>query len=114
MIRRVMGSTVMLAAVLMAGESMYAAPFTALHSPVHAKMGKQKDMVKFSLRNDSKEPLSVKAGSQELTLEPGKPVDVSLKVGETVTVAKATASFQEGAVLATVNNDLKGTTIALK
>ena len=114
MIRRVIGSTMVLATVLMAGESMFAAPLTALHNPVHAKMGKTKDMVSFHLRNDSKEPLTVKAGSQELTLEPGKPVDVTLKVGETLTVAKATARFPEGTILATVNQDLKDSTIALR
>ena len=113
MIRRVMGSTMVLAALLMAGESMYAAPLTALHVPVQA-MGKNKQMVTFHLRNDSKDPLSVKAGSQELTLEPGKPVDVTLKIGETVTVAKSTDKFSEGTVLATVNTDLKDTTIALR
>ncbi|HEY8311415.1 MAG TPA: hypothetical protein VIG47_12705 [Gemmatimonadaceae bacterium] len=114
MIRRVIGSTMVLAAVLMAGESMFAAPLTALRAPVHAKMGKTKDMVSFHLRNDSKEPLTVKAGSQEMTLEPGKPVDVTLKIGETLTVAKATAKFPEGTILATVNQDLKDTTIALR
>jgi hypothetical protein len=108
-----MGSTMVLATVLMAGESVYAAPLTALHSPLHA-MGKDKQMVSFHLRNDSKEPLTVKCGSQEMTLEPGKPVDVTLKIGDTVTVSKATGSFQEGTVLATVNSDLKDTTIALR
>ncbi len=103
-----------LATVLMAGESMFAAPLTALRVPVHAKMGKTKDMVSFHLRNDSKEPLMIKAGSQELTLEPGKPVDVTLKIGETLVVAKATPRFPEGTVLATVNQDLKDSTIALR
>lgn len=114
MIRRVIGSTMVLAVVLMAGESMFAAPLTALRVPVHAKMGKQKDMVKFHLRNDSKEPMTIKAGTQEMTLEPGKPVDVTLKVGDTVTVAKTTEKFQEGAVLATVSQDLRDTTIAVR
>lgn len=114
MIRRVMGSTMVLATVLMAGESMYAAPLTALHVPVNAKMGRDKSMVSFHLRNDSKDPLIVKAGSQEMTLQPGKPVDVTLKIGETVTVAKSTDKFPEGTVLATVNPDLKDTTIALR
>jgi hypothetical protein len=98
----------------MAGESVYAAPLTALHVPVHAKMGKDKQMVSFHLRNDSKQPIVVKAGSQQMTLEPGKPVDVTLKIGETITIAKATEKFSEGAVLATVNSDLKDTTIALR
>jgi hypothetical protein len=114
MIRRVIGSTMVLAAVLMAGESVYAAPLTALRVPVHAKMGKDKQMVSFHLRNDSKDALFIKAGSQEMTLEPGKPVDVTLKIGETVTVAKSTTKFPEGTVLATVNPELKDTTIALR
>jgi hypothetical protein len=114
MIRRVMGSAMVLAAVLMAGESVYAAPTTALHVPVFAKMGKTKQMVSFHLRNDSKEPIVVKAGSQEMTLDPGKPVDVTLKIGDTITVAKTTPRFPEGTVLTTVNPDLKDTTIALR
>jgi hypothetical protein len=104
-----------LAAALMASESVYAAPATALHVPVHAKMfGKDKQMVSFHLRNDSKDPLIVKAGRQEMTLEPGKPVDVTLKIGDTVTVAKGTTRFPEGTVLATVDADLKDSTIALR
>ncbi len=114
MIRRVMGTTMVLAAVLMAGETVYAAPMTALRSPVHAKFGRDKQMVSFHLRNDSKDPLIVKAGNQQMTLEPGKPVDVTLKVGETITVAKATPRFPEGTVLTTVNPDLKDSTIALR
>jgi hypothetical protein len=104
-----------LAAALMASESVYAAPATALHVPVHAKMfGKEKQMVSFHLRNDSKDPLIVKAGSQEMTLEPGKPVDVTLKIGDTVKVAKGTTRFPEGTVLATVDAELKDSTIALR
>ncbi|HEY4009212.1 MAG TPA: hypothetical protein VGM11_03600 [Acidobacteriaceae bacterium] len=75
--------------------------------------GRDHQMVSFHLRNDSKEPLVVKAGAQEMTLEPGKPVDVTLKIGDTVTVAKATPSFAEGTVLTTVNAGLKDSTIAL-
>ena len=114
MIRRVVGSTMVLAVVLMAGESMFAAPLTALRAPVHAKMGKTKEMVSFHLRNDSAKTLIVKAGKQEMTLEPGKPVDVTLKIGETVTVAKSTPSFPEGTIVATASQDLKDTTIALR
>jgi len=102
-----------LAVALMAGESMFAAPLTALHVPVQA-MGKQKEMVTFHLRNDSKDSLVVKAGNQQLTLEPGKPVDVTLKVGDTVTVTKGTHNFPEGTVVATATQDLKDSTIALR
>lgn len=113
MIRRVIGSSMVLAVVLMAGESIFAEPLTALHVPVNA-MGKQKEMVTFHLRNDSSQTLQVKAGNQQLTLEPGKPVDVTLKIGDTVTVAKGTSKFPEGTVIATASQDIKDSTIALR
>lgn len=113
MIRRVMGSTMVLAALLLAGESVYAAPFNAVDVPVHAKMGKQKN-VSFHMRNESKEPLLVRAGKTEMTLEPGKPIELTLKVGETVTVAQSTHRFPEGTVLITVSSEMNDSTITLR
>jgi hypothetical protein len=54
MIRRFVGSTMVLSAVLLlAGETVYAAPISAFNVPVQAKMGKTK-LVSLQLRNDSK------------------------------------------------------------
>jgi hypothetical protein len=103
-----------LAAVLLAGETVYAAPRAALHpSDVQAKVGKQK-MVRFQLRNDSKAPIKVKAGDQELTLEPGKPQQVKLPEGTTVVAEETTPDFAAGTVLATVSPNLTDATLALK
>ena len=113
MIRRVVASTMVLAGVLLAGESVYAAPINAVDVPVHAKIGKAKGTVNLRVRNESKEPLVVKAGDTEMTLEPGKPVQLSMKVGETITVARGTQSYSEGMVLATINQEMKNSTITL-
>lgn len=102
-----------LAAVLLAGETVYAAPMTAFNVPVQAKMGKTK-LVKLQLRNDSKEPLKVKAGDQEMTLQPGVETPVKLAPGTTIVAEETTPSFTAGSVLATVSAELNNATIALK
>jgi hypothetical protein len=113
MIRRVVGSTMVLAAVLLAGETVYAAPMTAFNVPVQAKMGKTK-LVTLQLRNDSSQPLKVKAGDSEMTLEPGKVTQVKLAAGTTIVAEETTPSFAAGTVVATVTSDLSHVTIALK
>ncbi|HEX4154334.1 MAG TPA: hypothetical protein VHY48_01855 [Acidobacteriaceae bacterium] len=110
MIRRVMGSTMVLAAVLLAGETVYAAPFHKSDVPAHAKV----KLVSFNLRNDSRTPLKVKAGDQELTLAPGKVTPVKLATGTTIVAEETTPEFEAGAVLATVASNLSDATIALK
>lgn len=108
MIRRVVASTMVLAAVLLAGETVYAAPFHRSDVPAHVKL------VSFNLRNDSKAPLKVKVGDQEMTLAPGKVTPVKLAPGATIVAEESTPSFEAGAVLATVGSNLKDATIAFK
>jgi hypothetical protein len=113
MIRRVIGSTMVLAALMLAGETVYAAPAAAFHSSdVPAKV--KTKMVSFRLRNDSNAPVKVKAGDQELTLEPGKPMPVKLPEGATVVAEETTPSFAAGTVLATASSSLSDATVALK
>lgn len=113
MIRRVMGSTVLLAAVLLAGETVYAAPRIHSDVPGRVKTGKTK-LVSFQLRNDSKQPLKVKVGDQELTLVPGKATAVKLASGTTIVAEETTADITAGSVLATVNPAFSNATVALK
>ena len=102
-----------LAAALVAGETANASATVALHAPVHAKYGKTK-LISFNLRNDSKQPIKVKAGDSELTLEPGKLTNLKLAPGTTVVAQETTPTFAAGSVVATVTPDLKDATIALK
>jgi hypothetical protein len=109
--RSVMGVMVM-AAALVSTQAVYAAP-TAVHTPVNAIYSNAK-MVKFTLRNDSAAPLKLKVGNDDLTLEPGKPVSVSLQVGQQVIAEEATANNKAGAVLTTVIPELNGATVAVR
>ena len=109
--RSVMGVMVM-AAVLVSTQAVYAAP-TAVHTPVNAIYSNVK-MVKFTLRNDSSAPLKLKVGDAEMTLEPGKPVNVQLAVGQQIVAEETTATNRAGAVLATAMAELNGATISVR
>ena len=71
-------------------------------------------MVSFNVRNDSKEPIKVKAGDSEVTLEPGKVVPMKLEVGVKIVAEETTPTFAAGTVISVVSTDLADTTIALK
>jgi hypothetical protein len=107
-----MVGAVVLAVSLAASGSVYASP-VAVRVPVQAKMGKTK-MVSMNLRNDTKEPVKVKAGETEMTLEPGKLTPVKLPEGTTIIAQESTASRPAGSVIATVSSQLSDATVALK
>ena len=100
-------------ASLMASEAVYAQP-AAFHAPVNAMMFSHSKMVSFSVRNDSKTPITLRAGDVEMTLDPGKSHDVKIAVGEKVVAVNTTANYPAGTVLATANTDLSDTTIVLR
>jgi hypothetical protein len=106
----VLGVMVM-AATLVGAQAVYAAP-VAFHTPVNAMYASGK-MVKFTLLNDSKAPMKVKVGDAEMTLAPGKPVDVKLAVGQQIVNEEATATNKAGVVLATAIAELDGATISV-
>jgi len=108
--KSVMGVMVM-AAVLMSTQAVYAAP-TAVHSPVNAIYSKVK-LVKFSLRNDTSAPLKLKIGSNEVTLLPGKPLDVKVPDGQQIVAVDTTSNYAGGDVIATAAEQLDGTTVAI-
>jgi len=108
--KSVMGVMVM-AAVLVSTQAVYAAP-TAVHSPVNAVYVKIK-MVKFSLRNDTSAPLKLKIGDNVVTLQPGTPVDVKVPDGQQIIAVETTANYAAGSVVATAAEQLDGTTVAI-
>jgi hypothetical protein len=109
--RRSVVGVMVIGASLLAGEAMYAAP-VAVASPVHAmfSMGK---MVKFNLRNGSDAPMTIKAGDTEMTLQPGKVVQVKLAVGVKIVAEEATAHTAKGTILAVVYAELGDATLVL-
>ena len=110
--RIVTAASMVMALAISAAPAVHASPL-AVKSPVFAKFGKTK-MVSFSLRNDSKSPIKVMAGTTALTLEPGKTTDTKVAVGDKVVMQEGSDSIPAGTVLATVTGDTGGTTIALR
>jgi hypothetical protein len=105
-------SAMVLAASVISTQAVYAAP-TSIHTPVNAIYSNAK-MVNFTLRNDSSAPLKVMVGNNEMTLQPGKPVNVKLATGQTIVAEETTASNQAGAVLATAIPGLDGATVSVR
>ena len=105
-------SSMVMAAMLVSAQAVYAAP-AANYTPVHAFASHVKT-VSFTLRNDTKAPMKVKVGENELLLAPGKPLDVKAAVGETVIAEEASATNPAGTVLATVMGTMSGATVVLR
>jgi hypothetical protein len=105
-------SSMVMAAVLVSAQAMYAAP-AGYYTPVSAFSSHMKK-VTFTLRNDSKVPMKVKIGDNELLLAPGKPLDVKAVIGETVVVEEASATQPAGTVLATVMDNMNGATVVVR
>ena len=89
-----------------------AAP-VAVPTPMHAYFGKP-HKISLSLRNDGQQPLTVKAGDQELTLAPGKATAVKMLEGDKVVAETASPDHAVGAVLVVISSNLADATIAIK
>lgn len=94
-------------------QPLFAAPLRAFHVPVHAKVGTQKP-VKFNMRNDSSSPVTVKAGDQEIALQPGKLTEVKVQEGVQITMVTETSTHSAGTVLGTVDKNLSGNTLVVR
>lgn len=111
-IRRVLALSMVMAASIAASPAVYAAPFHH-DGPLHVKGAKVK-MISFSIRNDSASAVKVLAGSNELTIEPGKTVNAKLAAGEKIVAEDGLASAASGTVLAVMADQLKDATVVLK
>ena len=69
--------------------------------------------ISFTLRNDAAGPLTVAAGDQQFTVQPGKSIVLKLGDGTTITTVNATAHAAAGGVLTTVSGTLQGNTLAI-
>jgi hypothetical protein len=102
------------AASLLAGPAVYAAP-VSIASPVHAMFGKTKiSSVKFNIRNATGTPMDVLVGDKPMTLEPGKLVALDLPVGTKIVANSATPNHAVGSVIEQVIKDHAGATITVR
>jgi hypothetical protein len=104
--------TAVIAVFVLTAPAVYAAP-VSISSPIHAMFGKTK-MVKLSLRNDTSGPIEVTVGDKVMTLDPGKPVNLSLAVGTRIVANTATPNHAAGALIGQVITEHEGTTISIR
>jgi hypothetical protein len=109
--RRLVVGTMVMAAAMLAGQA--ASAEVAVPAPLHAMYSHVK-MVSFNVRNDTKEPLKVKAGDTELILQPGKLVPMKLEVGVKIVAEETTPNFAAGELITVVSNELSDSVLALK
>jgi hypothetical protein len=104
--------TMVMATAMLAGTAVYAMPLAKAPTGTHS-MFKSK-MVNFKITNGTNEPLTVKAGKNTLTLEPGKTTDFTLASGDEVVAKTRSKHYDQGQVLAHVNEDLEGHNITIE
>ena len=109
--RSVVAFTLAVASVFTTG-AVQASPLS-MHAPMQAMFGKTK-MVKLSIRNDSAQAVTLKAGEDLVTIEAGKTKSLQLPVGTRIVTEVATPSHEAGTLVAQVAKDLEGATLALK
>jgi len=80
--------------------------------PAHAIFGKTKT-VKVELRNTTQAPIALHAGEQNITVEPGKTITLSLPAGTRITTARNTSKHPAGTLIIQVYSGLNGAVIDL-
>ena len=70
-------------------------------------------LITFSIRNDSKAELTIKAGDQQMTIAPGKTEVLKLQKGAQITTVNDTTHLKAGDVVTTVTDYLQGNTLAV-
>lgn len=110
MTRRLLPATMVMAAAMFASSAVYAAPMFG-HSD-NAKLSHAK-LVSLTLRNESKAPMKIMAGNNEVTLRPGEALTTKLAVGDKIVAEQATEKNAAGTVLAVVSKNFSGATLGL-
>jgi hypothetical protein len=108
--RRVLTAMVLGASMLSVG-AVYAAPVAGF-APFNAPSGKEKP-VSLNFHNNTTEPIKIKAGASEMTVDPGKTVAVKLAVGEKVISQTDSPNYHVGDVLATAAKEFDNAVITL-
>ena len=92
--------------------SLQAAPFAPFHHATGDKSTASK-MISFHIRNDSQATLVLKAGEQQISIEPGKTASMKLPDGAEIVNVSGTTKQAAGSVLTKVDGALQGNTLAV-
>jgi len=104
--------TMVLAAAMMTATAVHAQP--PAFSPAAERATLKNKMVSFSLRNDGDATIGVKAGDEELTLQPGKTLPVKLAEGTQLVATNTTPSYASGSLIVVVSSMLSDNTLVLR
>lgn len=98
--------------LLLPAPAMFAAPFfnRSVPSPLHVAKVKT---ITFQVRNATSEAMSLKAGEQTATLQPGQTLELKLPTGASVRAATTTSHYEAGSLLTSVSDMLQGNTLIL-
>ena len=110
--RRILTFAMALSLSPFAAQTLWAAPVSASPRTASDRPIKVKS-TRFNMRNDSAAALTIKAGEQEFTIEPGKTTALKLENGVQVTAVNGTPHISAGSVIVTVNSTLDGNTLAV-
>lgn len=110
--RRIVAATMASVLSFSVAGSLHAAPPNVFHHTASegAPAGK---VISFSVRNDSKGTLVLKAGEQQYTIEPGKTTQLKVAEGSDLVNVSGTEKQTAGSVLTKVNKQLQGNTLAI-
>ncbi len=110
-IRMAAGSAA-LALSMFGAQALMAAPVSGLHAPVHALFGKNK-MITVKVQNASQGVLTIQAGDQQITVQPGMTGSLKVLEGTQIVNVNETAKLTAGAVIATAASNLNGSTLTV-
>lgn len=110
---RVVLSAIAGIALVASSQAVFAAPTLGVRVPVQASFGKPK-MISFNVRNETSEPIKIKAGDQKVTVDPGKTVPLKLVPGTSVVADEASAHYAAGAVITVAQQELNNSTLVMR
>ena len=107
--RRIVTAAMALSMSFFASQAL-AQAFASAPAPGPNTKGKQ---ISFHLRNDSSAAVTIQAGDQQITVAPGKSINLKLATGTQVTTTSGTAHVAAGGILANVDSNLSGNTLVI-
>ncbi len=97
---------------LSAAGSLSAAPLGVFHHTGSDKQSTGK-MIRFNIRNASSNPVVLKSGDQQYTIEAGKSLPVQLQDGAEIVTVSGTSKDAPGTIITKVSTVLKGNTLVV-
>ena len=92
--------------------ALRAAPVSTIPVPVHALFGKSKT-VNVKVENKTQTVLTIQAGDQTITVQPGATGSLKVITGTQITSVNATPTLTAGTVIATATSNLNDSTLTV-